>query len=149
MAFSRGELLDAKVDRHHVVPSAVVPQGTRADGVDLLFRDGIAHHVEALLRGDTGVLDLLEEGDVLVTVQGVDDHASLRESFDLEMIGATRCSGAGSPHRPLATQDLSCSRMLEWGKRVRTHQEEGLPAAGDFSYMNLVAGSDLVRVAPV
>ena len=49
----------------------------RTDRAYLIFSDGLAHHVEAFLRGDTGVLDMLEEGNVLVTVQGVDDHANL------------------------------------------------------------------------
>ena len=129
------ELLGCRgVDRHHVVPSAVVAlKELRADGADLLFRDGIAHHVVAVIGGDAGVLDLLEEGDVLVTVQGVDDHTAVRQGFldlgdDRSHLGVAQGQVVLTDHFATQGRELLLGDGVGGAGEdvVRTHQEEGL-----------------------
>ena len=105
----------------------------RTDGADLLFRDGVAHHVVAVIGGDAGVLDLLEEGDVLVTVQGVDDHTAVRQGLldlgdDRSNLGVAKGQVVLTDH--FATQGLELFLGDGVGGAgedvVRTHEEEGL-----------------------
>ena len=130
-----GELLGCRgVDRHHVVPSAVMAlKELRADGADLLFRDGIAHHVVAVIGGDAGVLDLLEEGDVLVTIQGVDDHTAVRQGLldlgdDRSNLGVAQGQVVLTDHFATQRGELLLGDGVGGAGEdvIRTHQEEGL-----------------------
>ena len=78
----RSELLGGRgVQAHEEVPGGIGAGGVlRTDLTDLLFRDGEGHD-RILGRVDARSLELLEEGDVGVTVQGVDDDPAIGEGL--------------------------------------------------------------------
>ena len=53
----------------------------RAYRTNFLFSNGIAHNIITILRGNTFVLNLLEESYILSTIKGVDYHTTFRQSF--------------------------------------------------------------------